>query len=192
MMKKTIAVLVLFRAALLPAETPASFSHDAGLDSVYGAVLNQLKKDGAEIESASKDAGIKTTVVVSGHYRQTGSYLTVTFVVDSPSQTTVRVAAFEERRYKALKTEPWSTPKVNAEQSAAAGISARQTKFGRTPYRTKTMPSSTAPWVGSWRAWSGSVGGRCSTLSRQNIIRNMCGVRLAVNSMECCRAGRLT
>jgi hypothetical protein len=72
-MKKTIAVLALIAAALLGADTPASFSHAADLDSVYQAVLNQLKKDGADIESASKDAGIKTAVTVAGHYRQTGS-----------------------------------------------------------------------------------------------------------------------
>jgi hypothetical protein len=125
-MKKTIVVLALVAAALLPAVTPASFSHAADLDSVYQAVLNQLKKDGAEIESASKDAGIKTAVAVSGHYKQTGSYLEVTFIADSPSQTTVRVAAFEEKRYKGLKTEPWSTPKVNAQQSEAEAAKLKQ------------------------------------------------------------------
>jgi hypothetical protein len=118
-MKKTIAAFALVAVALLQADTPASFSHPADLDSVYQAVLNQLKRDGAGIESASKDAGIKTAVAVSGHYKQTGSYLEVTFIADSASQTTVRVAAFEEKRYKGLKTEPWSTPKVNAKQSEA-------------------------------------------------------------------------
>ena len=118
-MKKTIVVLALVSAALLQAQTPASFSHAADLDSVYQAVLNQLKKDGAEIESASKDAGIKTTPTVTGHYRQTGSYLEVTFISDSPAQATVRVAAYEEKRYKGLKTESWSPPKVNDEKSQA-------------------------------------------------------------------------
>jgi hypothetical protein len=125
-MKKTIGVLVLVAAALLQADTPASFSHAADLDSVYQAVLNQLKKDGAEIESASKDAGIKTTVTVSGHYKQTGSYLEVTFIADSSSQTTVRVAALEEKRYKGLKTEPWSTPKVNDGRSQAEATKLKQ------------------------------------------------------------------
>ena len=125
-MKKTIAVLALIVAALLQAETPASFSHAADLDSAYEAVLNQLKKDGAEIESASKDTGIKTTPTVTGHYRQTGSYLQVTFISDSPAQTTVRVAAYEEKRYKGLKTEPWSTPKVNDEKSQAEAAKLKQ------------------------------------------------------------------
>lgn len=125
-MKKTIAVLSLIVVALLQAETPASFSHAADLDSAYEAVLNQLKKDGAEIESASKDTGIKTTPNVTGHYRQTGSYLQVTFISDSPAQTTVRVAAYEEKRYKGLKTEPWSTPKVNDEKSQAEAAKLKQ------------------------------------------------------------------
>lgn len=101
-------------------------SHVADLDSVYQAVLNQVKKDGAEIESASKDAGIKTALTVTGHYKQTGSYLEITFISDSASQTTVRVTAYEERRYKGLKTEPWSTPKVNSEQSEAEAAKLKQ------------------------------------------------------------------
>ena len=125
-MKKTIAVLSLTVVALLQAETPASFSHAADLDSAYQAVLNQLKKDGGQIESASKDAGIKTAVTVTGHYRQTGSYLEVTFISDSQAQTTVRVAAYEEKRYKGLKTEPWSTPKVNDEKSQAEAAKLKQ------------------------------------------------------------------
>jgi uncharacterized protein YxeA len=125
-MKKTIVVLALVVTALLPAGTPASFSRAADLDSVYQAVLNQIKKDGAEIESTSKDAGIKTAVTVTGHYRQTGSYLEVTFISDSSTQTTVRVAAYEEKRYKGLKTEPWSTPKVNAQQSEAEAKKLKQ------------------------------------------------------------------
>jgi hypothetical protein len=125
-MKKTIAVLALLAAALLLAETPASFAHAADLESAYQAVLNQLKKDGGQIESASKDAGIRTAVTVTGHYRQTGSYLEVTFISDSPADTTVRVAAYEEKRYKGLKTEPWSTPKVNDEKSQAEAAKLKQ------------------------------------------------------------------
>jgi hypothetical protein len=106
-------------AAVLRAGQSATITHSANLDTVYQAVLNQLKKDGAEVESASKDAGIKTAVQVTGKYRQTGSYFELTFISDSDSQTTVRVAAYEEKRYKALNTEPWSTPKVNIERSEA-------------------------------------------------------------------------
>ncbi len=121
-----IILCSLVAAALLTAEQAASISHAASLDAVYQAVLNQLKKDGAEIESASKDAGIKTAVQVTGKYRQTGSYLDVTFISDGDSETTVRVAAYEEKRYKALNTEPWSTPKVVAEKSEAAAAKLKQ------------------------------------------------------------------
>jgi hypothetical protein len=102
-MKKNIALRTLIAAAFLHAEEEAaSISRAADLDTVYQAVLNQLKKDGAEIESASKDTGIKTALTVTGHYKQTGSYLEVTFISDTPSQTTVRVNVYEEKRYKGL------------------------------------------------------------------------------------------
>ena len=125
-MIRNVVVLTLLVGAVLQAEQGASISHPTDLDSAYQAVLNQVKKDGAEIESASKDAGIKTAVTVTGHYKQTGSYLEITFISDGPSQTTVRVAAYEERRYKGLKTEPWSTPRVNTEQSEAEATKLKQ------------------------------------------------------------------
>ena len=125
-MTKNLIVSALVAAACLEAGQPASISHAANLDTVYQSVLNQLKKDGAEIESASKDAGIKTAVTVTGHYRQTGSYLEITFIADGPSQTTVRVTAYEEKRYKGLKTEPWSTPKVNEQESQAEAARLKQ------------------------------------------------------------------
>jgi hypothetical protein len=121
-----IILCSLVAATLLTAEQAASITHAASLDAVYQAVLNQLKKDGAEIESASKDSGIKTAVQVTGKYRQTGSYLEVTFISDGDSETTVRVAAYEEKRYKALNTEPWSTPKVVTEKSEAEAAKLKQ------------------------------------------------------------------
>ena len=125
-MNRSVLAFLLISAATLQAEQGASISHAADLEATYQAVLNQVKKDGAEIESASKDAGIKTAVTVNGHYKQTGSYMEITFISDGPSQTTVRVTAYEEKRYKGLKTEPWSTPKVNAEQSDADAAKLKQ------------------------------------------------------------------
>jgi hypothetical protein len=125
-MIRNVNISLLIAAGCLQAEQAATISHAADLDTVYQAVLNQLKKDGAEIESASKDAGIKTGVTVTGHYKQTGSYMEITFIGDSPSQTAVRVTAYEEKRYKGLKTEPWSTPKVNEEQSQAEAAKLKQ------------------------------------------------------------------
>ena len=124
-MIRNVVILTLLAVAV-QAEQGASISLAADLDTVYQAVLNQVKKDGAGVESASKDAGIKTAVTVTGHYKQTGSYLEITFISDSPSQTTVRVTAYEEKRYKGLKTEPWSTPKVNTEQSEAEAAKLKQ------------------------------------------------------------------
>jgi hypothetical protein len=123
-LKTVIGALVA--AASLGAAESASISHAGDLDTVYQAVLNQIKKDGAEIESASKDTGIKTAVTITGHYKQTGSYLELTFISDSASETTVRVAAYEEKRYKGLKTEPWSRPKLNVEQSEAEAAKLKQ------------------------------------------------------------------
>ena len=74
-MIRNALILTLLVAAAAQAEQGVSISHAADLDTVYQAVLNQVKRDGAEIESASKDAGIKTAVTVTGHYKQTGSYL---------------------------------------------------------------------------------------------------------------------
>ncbi|HEX5426264.1 MAG TPA: hypothetical protein VF283_22440 [Bryobacteraceae bacterium] len=125
-MTRNLGILSLITAVCLQAGQVASISHPGSIGTVYLAVLNQLKKDGAEIESASKDAGIKTAVTIHGHYRQTGSYLQVTFISDSPAQTTVRVAAYEDKRYKALTTEPWSTPKVNTRKSKAEAVKLKQ------------------------------------------------------------------
>ena len=118
-MKTTKLFFALIAATSIYAQEPASLAHSGDLDSSYQSVLNQIKKDGFEVESAAKDAGIKTAVTIAGRYKQTGSYLNITFIADSPSQTTVRVAVYEEKRYKGLKTEPWSSPKINAEQSQA-------------------------------------------------------------------------
>jgi hypothetical protein len=126
-MNRNLVIFSLIAVVCLKgAQGAASFSHAADLDTVYNTVLNQLKKDGTEIESASKDVGIKTAVTVTGHYRQTGSYVEITFISDTPSQTRVRVSAYEEKRYKGLKTESWSTPKVNPERSEAEAAKLKQ------------------------------------------------------------------
>ena len=41
---------------------------------------NQLKKDGFEIESASKDAGIQTAPVTVGRFKQTNTYMRLTLL----------------------------------------------------------------------------------------------------------------
>ena len=99
-MIRNVGIFFLIAAECLQAAQAGVISHAADIDTVYQAVLNQLKTDGTEIESASKDAGIKTGVTVTGHYKQTGTYMEITFIADSPSQTTVKVTAYEEKRYK--------------------------------------------------------------------------------------------
>ncbi len=102
------------------ADGSAKLVHAAGLDATYEAVLNELKKEGLSVDSASKDAGIKTATSVSGRYHQTGMHLDIQFVQDSSNETTVRVAALKQTRYKALNTEPWSSPNVDVKQSQDA------------------------------------------------------------------------
>jgi hypothetical protein len=125
-MTKKIIICALILAAILGGAEQAAISRAVDLESVYQAVLNQVKKDGFDVESASKDAGIKTAVAVTGRYRQTGTYLEITFISESGSQTAARIAVFEEKRYKGLKTEPWSTPKVNDEKSQIEAATLKQ------------------------------------------------------------------
>jgi hypothetical protein len=98
-------------------DNSVSISHAASLDATYEAVLTEIKKEGFSIDSASKDAGVKTALTVSGHYRQAGSHLEIQFIQDAATQTSVHVAVLVQTRYKALKTEPWSSPKIDTEQS---------------------------------------------------------------------------
>ena len=85
---------------------------------VYEKTLNYLKKADYTIDSADKEAGqIVTAIVVTGGYRQTGTRVYVVFIKDSDSATTIRVAVTEQKRYKALQTEPWGDPKVNDKES---------------------------------------------------------------------------
>jgi hypothetical protein len=76
-------------------------------------------EEGLSIETASTDAGIKTVIIVSGSYRQKGTHTEIQFTKESDRVTLVRVSVFEQTRYKALKTEPWSDPKLNTEASVA-------------------------------------------------------------------------
>ncbi len=115
-----LAVTPAFPKSPDASNQPVSIIHAGDLDSTYEAVLNEVKKEGFSVDSSSKDAGVKTAVTVAGRYHQTGSHLELQFIQDSANQTTVRVAAIEQTRYKALKTEPWSSPKVSPDQSTHA------------------------------------------------------------------------
>ena len=74
------------------AQEAATLVHAAPVEATYADVLNEAKKEGYSLESASKDAGIKTTIQVTGHYKQTGSHLETHFYFrqwthDRPSRT---------------------------------------------------------------------------------------------------------
>lgn len=115
--KVTSQVLLLFGMTLGPgrvfSQEAATLTHASDMDSVYASVLNQVKRQGLQVESASKDSGIKTGLTVTGHYKQTGTHYELTFISNGPTETTVNVTAYEQHRYKALSVDPWSTPKVN-------------------------------------------------------------------------------
>jgi hypothetical protein len=124
-MKKKLMICAALAATMLMAQEPAVMSCSGDPQAAYQAILNRLKKEGLEIDSASKDAGIQTSLVVTGKYRQTGSYTKITFISDG-DKTEARIAVYEEKRYKALKTEPWSEPKVNVERSQAVAYRLKQ------------------------------------------------------------------
>jgi hypothetical protein len=106
-----------FALAVLTAQA-AELSYVGDGDAAYTSVLNQLKRDGYEIDTASKDAGIQTAVVLEGRIKQTGTYLKVTLL---PDEKKIRVLVYEERRVRTLSTaSPWSAPKVNVDKSELA------------------------------------------------------------------------
>ena len=97
-----------------------SFQDNASYDKTFDDVVTFLKKQGYTIDSASKDAGtIFTTMSIKGHWRQTGTRINVSLIRDSKTVTEVKVAVTEQKRYKALQTEPWGSPKVDKKQSSA-------------------------------------------------------------------------
>jgi len=96
-----------------------TFQQASAMDKTYDALLNYVKREGLTIDSASKETGqIVTSIEVAGKYHQTGTRVYLTVIKDSDTQTSVRVAVSEQKRYKAMQTEPWSSPKVNPEKSA--------------------------------------------------------------------------
>jgi hypothetical protein len=85
---------------------------------LYERALDFLKRNGQTIESAGKETGqILTGLSVTGGYRQTGSRIQITFIKDGENMTSIRVSVTEQKRYKALKTEPWGDPKINPQMS---------------------------------------------------------------------------
>ena len=96
-----------------------TFQQASAMDKTYDDLLNYVKREGLTIDSASKETGqIVTAIDVTGKYHQIGTRVYLTVMKSSETETSVRVAVTEQKRYKALQTEPWSSPKVNAEKSS--------------------------------------------------------------------------
>ncbi len=97
-----------------------SFQDPASYNTAFDDVVTFLKKEGYTIDSASKDAGtILTSMSIKGHWRQTGTRVSVSLIRDSKTATEVQVAVTQQKRFKALQTEPWGSPKVNKAKSSA-------------------------------------------------------------------------
>lgn len=97
------------------------FSVPARSDKVFVTVVKELNLTGRTVESANRDSGlIATTMNITGGWKQTGTRLVITIIASSDAETIVRIASTEQKRYKALQTDPWSDPKVDAKATAAA------------------------------------------------------------------------
>jgi len=106
----------------------ATFQVSAAYDVVFDAIVNNLKRTGVNLDSASRDAGqIATAMEVSGGWKQTGKRTIITLIKDSADKTTVRVAISVQKRFKGLQTEPWGDASIDPKASAAAAEQIRST-----------------------------------------------------------------
>lgn len=91
-----------------------SFTIPTAYDVAFDTIVRTLKKADESIALADRETGmIATEITVTGGYRQTGTRTIVTLIKESDSETTVKVAATKQTRYKALSIEPWSAPKLD-------------------------------------------------------------------------------
>lgn len=97
-----------------------TFAVNRPRDDTFRAVVTALQKSDYTLDSASLDTGeIFTSLQITGSWHQTGTRVCVTIFADSPKSTTIRVAVSEQGRFKAFSTDPWGTPKLNLQKSAA-------------------------------------------------------------------------
>jgi hypothetical protein len=119
-MKASGFICALAGATVLWGQEPVTLSFVGSTQPAYQAVLDRLKVDGSEIDSASPDAGIKTKVVRNGKkLKQSASYMQFTFIPDG-DHTRVRIAVYETHRVNIpLVLQAWSDPEVSEERSKA-------------------------------------------------------------------------
>jgi hypothetical protein len=114
-MNKTIMTAgLLCLSAVFSLAQGAELSYTSDPDTAYTSVLNQLKKEGFEIESASKDAGIKTAPVTVGRFKQTNTYIRLTLL---PEEKKFRVVVYGA--WRMTPGSPWSPVKANEDKAAA-------------------------------------------------------------------------
>lgn len=103
-----------------PPSVAQSFLAPMTYDKVYDETLTFLKKNDYVIESANKETGQITTVITqeTTSWKQTGSRVTVTLIKEGDKSTAIKLVVSDHTRYKALVTEPWGNPKVNAEKTS--------------------------------------------------------------------------
>jgi hypothetical protein len=98
-----------------------TFEVAGAYDNVFDAIVNNLKRNGLTLDSASRDAGqIATAMEITGGWKQTGKRTIISIMKDSADKTSVRVAISVQTRYKGLQTEPWGDAKVDSKASAAS------------------------------------------------------------------------
>ena len=111
-LKTIITGLALLFAAVGSQAAELPYTGDA--DTAYTSVLNQLKRDGVEIESASKDAGIQTAPVTTGRFKQANTYMRLTLL---PQENKFRVMVYAT--WRMTPGSPWSAPKAKEDKAAA-------------------------------------------------------------------------
>lgn len=95
-----------------------TFKVTRAYESVYGEVLNFLKRQNYTIASSSRETGqITTGIEITGGWKQKGRTVFISLLDEGDGRTTLRAAVSIQKRYKALQTEPWSEPKSSPPES---------------------------------------------------------------------------
>ncbi len=101
-------------------------------EKTFEAVVTALKTSDNEVSDANKDAGlIATAIAVTGGWRQTGTRTVVSVIRDTDGSSIVKVVVTEQKRFKALQTEPWSDPKANPVKTSTAAAALKQALGGK-------------------------------------------------------------
>ena len=99
-----------------------TFNVAADMNTAFETVVNRLKLDGYNIDpqATNKDAGVIFTVMtIKGGWHQTGNRVMASLIKVDQKNTAVRIAVTEQKRYKAMQTEPWSSAKLDDKATAA-------------------------------------------------------------------------